>query len=394
MTSGRAGAPYREPVPSRSRIFDAALAVAVTAVGLAEVWVPFSSVQGDGSRWTASLVVVLLGPPLALRRVRPLAVALVVLWTWPVVYSITTTLILFWGQFVPMGVALFSVARYGRGREPAYGAAAGALTLLFIDLRVPLMQSPGEITFHWGVFTLVWLAGWGLRRLADRAAASLQRAVDVEVAATERTMAAILEERTRIARELHDVVAHAVSVIVVQAGAAEQVVDDDPEFVRTALRTVRSTGTEALAEMRRVVAILRETEDPAALQPPPGVGSLQALVDEARTGGLAAELVVAGRSRPLPAGLDVAAYRIVQEALTNVRRHAAASSVRVLLTYEEDAVHIEVVDDGVGPAGSSSGGHGLIGMRERAALYGGRLETSSGAGSGFTVRAVLPVAPA
>ena len=386
---------YADPVLDRAllpRLFDGALAALVTAIGVAEIWLPFSSVQGDGSRATSTLLVLILGLSLALRRVMPLTTALVVLFTWPVVFTFTPLLVLFWGQFVPIMIAVFSVARYGRGREPWYGALAGAATLLFMDLRVEVLQTPGEIVFHWGVFVIAWWFGWGLRAMERRAQESVQRAIDVEVAAAENTMAAIVEERTRIARELHDVVAHSVSMMVVQAGAAEQVVDDDPAFARKALATIRTTGAEALAEMRRLVAMLRDSEEAAALAPQPGIEALPALVADARLSGLEVSLVVEGQQRRLPVGLDFAAYRIVQEALTNVRRHSSASRVDVLLRYGHDDIQIEVRDDGVGASASGVDGHGLIGMRERAELYGGRLETDSASGQGFTVRAVLPVA--
>jgi len=208
-------------------------------------------------------------------------------------------------------------------------------------------------------------------------------------------MAAVLAERTRIARELHDIVAHSVSMIVVQAGAAALIVEDDPPAVRTALATIRSTGTDALGEMRRLVTVLRESDEPHTLAPQPGLAGLSTLIEDARSHGLEAGLAVAGKPRDLPAGVDLAAYRIVQEALTNVRRHATASHVQVQLSYHPECVGIEITDDGVGAGASAStrgGGHGLIGMRERAALYGGQLETGTAHGCGFTVRATLPLA--
>lgn len=394
MTPRRVAEPYRDRVPATTRgvsAFDVVLAVAITAVGVAEVWVPFSSVQGEGSEVTSTVVVLLTGLPLVFRRSHPLPVLLVVVAVWPVVYSVSPTYVLFFGQFLPLAVAVFSVARCGRGREPLYGAMAAAAALLFVDLRVPELQEPGEIVFHWGVFTLVWLSGWALSRTALRAEEALRRAVEVEVAAKERTLTAIIEERTRIARELHDVVAHAVSVMVVQAGAAEQVVDDDPEFVRKALRTVRTTGSEALADMRRVVAILRDHDDVGSLEPQPGVADLAGLVESTRSAGLETDLEVTGRQRPLATGVDVAAFRIVQESLTNARRHASAGRVHVRLCFAEEELRIEVADDGTGAGPEPSPGNGLLGMRERASLYGGRLETLSSPGRGFTVRAVLPL---
>jgi len=382
-----------EPALTR-RLFDGALAMIVAALGVAEIWLPLPSVMGSGSKVASTLVVVLVCVVLAFRRRWPLPVACIVLFTWPVVFTIEPLLVLFWGQFAPMAVAVFSVARHGRGREPAYGAVAGVTTLLFFDLNVEVLQDAGEIFFHWMVFTIAWSFGWGLHVMERRAKDSLQRAIDVEVTSAERTMAALVEERTRIARELHDVVAHSVSVMVVQAGAAEQVVNEDPEFVRAALHTIRTTGAGALSEMRHVVAMLRENDETGELTPQPGIASLSGLVADARVGGLDVSLVVEGDSRPLPVGLDLAAYRIVQEALTNVRRHAEATSAAVVLRYGENDVELEVRDDGNGvPSGSSPVvGHGLIGMRERATLYGGRLETVSG--NGFMVRAVLPLAPA
>jgi signal transduction histidine kinase len=377
------------------RLFDGALAVLIGVLGVAEIWVPLPSAMGEGSREVSTVIVVVVSAMLAFRRRWPLATALIVLFSWPVVYSITPVPVLFWGQFVPMAVAVFSVARHGRGREPFYGALAAAVTLLFFDLRVGVFQQPFDIAFQWMVIAIAWSFGWGLQTMERRAKASTQRAIEAEVASAERTMTAIVHERTRIARELHDVVAHAVSVMVVQAGAAEQVIDDDLDAARKALGTIRSTGTGALAEMRRVVTMLRENDHVSDLAPQPGLAALPWLVEDAKGGGLDVELIIEGKQRPLPVGLDLAAYRIVQEALTNVRRHAAASHVTVVLRHGEDNIEVEVCDDGRGASDlTPNSGHGLIGMRERAALYGGRVETASREGAGFTVRAILPVAPA
>jgi signal transduction histidine kinase len=381
-------------VPGRtlSRSLDVALAAAVTVVGLAELWVPFSSRQGEGSLGFTAATVVVAGLALTQRRRHPLATGLVVLGCLPVAYVFVPLYVLFFGQFVPMGIALFTMARHGRGRVPAYGAAAGAAALLFVDLVVPVLQAPGEVIFHWGVFALVWAFGFGLRRHEARAEESQRQAVAAQVSAAEQAMAAVLEERTRIARELHDIIAHSVSVMVVQAGAAEQVVGEDPELVRRALSTIRLTGTDALGEMRRVVAMLRDHDEPGALAPQPGVDGVPLLVAGARQGGLDVHLAVHGERTRLPSGVDLAAYRIVQEALTNIRRHASASRAEVRLVYSPADLRIEVVDDGVGTDGRPpAGGHGLVGMRERASLYGGHVETETAAGGGFVVRAVLPV---
>ncbi|HEY0933901.1 MAG TPA: sensor histidine kinase [Trebonia sp.] len=308
-------------------------------------------------------------------------------------YAFAPVYVLFYGQFVPAAVAVFSVARYGRGRVPFYGAATGVLVVSVLTAAVPAERSADSVVFNVVFLILAWLGGWGLARYERRTAAARQRAIDTEVAAATLALAAVADERTRIARELHDIVAHAVSVIVVQAGAAEPVVTENPEYVRAALGAIRTTGADALAEMRRVVAMLREAgDDPQPLSPQPGVAGISDLIEHARRAGLEASLTVHGDPSALPAGLGLAVYRIVQEALSNVRRHAAATRAWVALTYAPDCLHLEVRDDGVGYAGTAGGGHGLIGMRERAALYGGQLETSTGTGPGFTVRVTLPLA--
>ena len=220
---------------SRRQVLDLALAAALAVVGLCELLVPFVSREGSGSVPATAVVVVTIAGVLALRRRAPLPVAAVALLTWPVVFSVTELFVLFWGQFVPMCVALFAVARHGRGREPYAGAGIGAAALLFFDLRVEVLQSASEIVFHWAVLTLVWGAGRALAVAEHRSRQHLRRAVEAEVSAAAAVLHAVTEERTRIAREMHDVVAHAVSSIVVQAGAAEQVVEDDPAYARAAL---------------------------------------------------------------------------------------------------------------------------------------------------------------
>lgn len=368
------------------QIADAALAVALAVMAVLELAIPLNSVQGTGSVALTMVVAVALCLSLAFRRVWPLSIALLVLLAWPIVFSAQPLLVVFWGGFVPITVATYSVARYGTPRAGVIGGLAAIGCLVFLDLRIEELCQPGELIFHWSVVGLAWVVGTIVRVAEQRAEASRARAVEIEAESRTNTLAALAEERARIARELHDVVAHAVTVMVVQAGAAEQLVTDDPEVARTALGTIRTTGAEALAEMRRVVSMLRDDDN--TLRPQPGIAAIPALLDEARTSGLVVDYAVDGTPRPLALGLDLAAFRIIQEALTNVRRHAAASRVVVSLRYDVDAVGIEVRDDGQGVVGSA-GGNGLVGMRERAALYGGSLD-AGGDGVGFTVRAELP----
>jgi signal transduction histidine kinase len=386
--------PYRGEVRDTRfhRLVDVALAGVVGGLGLAEIWVPFPSVLGEGSRVLTSAVVVALAGLLAFRRRWPLPVAVGVLTVWPLVFAISPVLVLFFGQFVPMTVAVFSVARYAGDRQRWYGAAAAAAALLFMDLRVDVLQDPGEIAFHWGVFLIAFTFGSGLRRSEERARESMRRAVEAELSKAASAAAAVAEERARIARELHDVVAHALSMMVVQAGAAEQMVAD-PAYVRSALEGIRHTGTSSLAEMRRLVTMLREDDAPGALAPQPSIAHVETLIDDARRSGLDVTFEVEGEPRPLPAGLDLAAYRIVQEALTNVRRHASASRAAVRLIYRSESIEIEVTDDGrsESTAEPASVGHGLIGMRERVGLYGGSVLAAPRTEGGFMVRATLPV---
>jgi signal transduction histidine kinase len=373
----------------RARVADVTLGAVVTAIGIAEIWVPFDSRAGDGSGAASTAIVVALGLLLTQRRVHPLPSQALVAVALALAFTLSDQYILFFGGLVPIGISVFSTARHGHGRAPFYGAAVAAALLLGVDLFVPELQEPGEIVFHWGVMTIVWSFGYALSVYDRRTQASTQRAIAAEVAAAEQALAAVVEERTRIARELHDVIAHSVSTMVVQAGAAQQVVSEDPAFVARALESIRTTGTGALDEMRRVVTMLRDPTDQGSLTPQPGLARVPALLDDVAAAGITTTLRI-DDGDPLPAGLDLAAYRIVQEALTNVRRHADASRVRVRIERVDGALHIEVSDDGRGTSAATTGGHGLVGMRERASLYGGTLETSSGT-DGFTVRAVLPV---
>src|SRR5579884_959905 len=198
---------------------------------------------------------------------------------------------------------------------------------------------------------------------------------------------AVVEERARIARELHDAIAHNVSMMVVQAGAERRVVSTDA--TREVLKTIEGIGRSALTEMRRLVGMLR-TDEADPLAPQPGLAQLETLVAQVSDAGLPVELHVEGARRALPAGLDLSAYRIVQEALTNALKHAGDARASVVVRYGDDSLELEIVDDGVGADGRAGGGHGLVGMRERVALYGGRFQAGRRASGGFAVRVLLP----
>jgi signal transduction histidine kinase len=216
----------------------------------------------------------------------------------------------------------------------------------------------------------------------------------VQLAERERDVAsreAVVEERARIARELHDAVAHHVSVMVVQAGAERRTLADSEDGTREVLETIEQTGRSALTEMRRLLGMLRD-ESPDPLHPQPGLAELPQLIAQLRDAGLPVNLAIEGDPRPLPVGIELSAHRIVQEALTNVVKHANGAEATVRVRYGPDELELEISDCGGRPMDASlSGGHGLVGMRERVALYGGRFSAGPTDGDGFTVHATLPL---
>ena len=238
---------------------------------------------------------------------------------------------------------------------------------------------------------IAWLLGayaW-TRRLY--VAALRERADRAEREREESAEAAVASERARIARELHDIVAHSVSVMVVQAEAADEMLNrHDPERARAPVWKIQETGRAALTDMRRMLGLLREADSRPALTPQPGIANLELLLAKVRESGLPVELEVQGRPEPLPPGVDLSAYRIVQEALTNSLKYAGQANARVVVRYAPGALELEVTDDGAGEAVDSNGGHGLIGMRERVVLFGGELDAGPALGRGFRVRARLP----
>jgi len=374
-------------------VADIALALTLGVVAVLEVWVPFSSAQGDGSRALTTGLALWCCGWLVVRRQLPLVTQVAAVGAWPLVHLASPPRVLFWGAFAVFAVSTYSVARYGSRRDGVIGGLVMAGALVYIDLRVPELGEPGEIVFHWTVLSVTWGVGRVVQERDARATRSDTRArlAEAESARLAAEAAeAVSEERARIAREMHDVVAHSVSVMVVQAGAATQVVAHDPARAREALEAIRTTGTEALAEMRRLVGVLRSPDEDGSLDPQPGTAGIADLVERARAAGLRVELSVEGRPAGLPPGVDLAAYRIVQEALSNVRRHAGPSTACVRLRHDSGRLEIEVRDDGPG-AEEVRPGHGLVGMRERVTLYGGSLDVRTSPGSGFTVSAVLPV---
>jgi signal transduction histidine kinase len=252
--------------------------------------------------------------------------------------------------------------------------------------------SVGDFIVATIIFIIIWTIAFGVGRKSQEADEARERAARAEREREERARTAVAEERARIARELHDVVGHSVSVMTVQASGVRRLLRPDQQREREALLVVEQTGREALAEMRRMVGVLRRPEEGPALAPQPSLEHLDRLVDQAREAGLPVELRVEGEAIQLPAGVDLTAYRLVQEGLTNALKHAQATRAEVVVHYNDGHIEVIVSDDGRGVVGDDGSGHGLVGMRERVSVYGGQLDAGPRPEGGFRLRATLPLA--
>jgi signal transduction histidine kinase len=300
-------------------------------------------------------------------------------------------------------IMLYTLAAYTPRRTSVPGLA---VCLVGSAAAIVAWGTPGNLTTQsWlleglilfaGPSLLAWVLGDSMRYRRAYYAALEERAARLEAERGAQAQIAAAAERARIARELHDVIAHNVSVMVVQADGASYALGTDPGRAAEALAAISGTGRQALAEMRRLLGILRRDEEATPRAPLPGIGQLGELLESARAAGLPVSFTVEGVPQPLPGGAALAAYRIVQESLTNTRKHAGPlASAQVTLRYLEDALVLEISDDGRGAAAVPDGaGHGLTGMAERVAVYGGSVTAGPRPGGGFAVTARLPVAPA
>jgi signal transduction histidine kinase len=344
----------------------------------------------DGPGWQVALFSLAETVPLFFRRRWPVAVPVVV---WAAIVGETYAVDAPGGSvvfFLAAWFALWSSAANNE-RSRAFGLLLAAYAAAAVAVANDASAGVSEWAFFMGIGTLAWITGIGLRRRTEHAAALEERAALLEKRRAEAARTAVAEERARIARELHDVVAHSVSVMTVQASGVRRLLRPEQEREREALEVVERTGREALAEMRRLLGVLRDSGDSAALAPQPGLDQLDRLLEQVRASGLPVELSVEGEPRPLAAGVDLSAYRIVQEALTNTRRHAVDASASVRLRYGRDRLELEIANDGRAAAPGDGAGHGLHGMRERAEVCGGTLEAGPRPEGGFAVRATLPV---
>ncbi len=383
----------------RPRRTDLLIAAAITLVAQAETW----STASLDPRPAYALAALAMTVPLAWRRSAPLAVM-------ALIYVPLLGMALAGNRLDATYIMLVLLVAFASAgaycdRRRAVAALLLGLGLLGLLLAVEVANVPdaeqpvgiGDFVFIGAIVSVVWALALTVRERSLRAGELEERAGRLERDVEEQARAAVAEERARIARELHDVVAHSISVIAVQTGSVRRRLRHERPAEACELTVVEQTAREALGEMRRMLGLLRADGDALALAPQPGIDELQRLVDQVRETGLRVDLELHGQRRPLPPGVDLAAYRIVQEALTNVLKHAGPARARVAVVFGTRELELEISDDGNGAADGSSAagadgtGHGLVGMRERVALYGGALEVGAGSGGGFAIRARLQI---
>jgi signal transduction histidine kinase len=341
--------------------------------------------------WFCLPAIAILALPIFARRRFPFAGPAVY---WLVVAGITFVdplLIPYANALVPVGLAAaFLLGNLRDVRKAGAGLAVVVGSAVTIAYLIP-GHSVSQLVVVPLQFVVGWAAGFAVRKRAEQTEAAEVRATEAELARDAAARIAVAEERARIARELHDIVAHAVSVMVLQVGAVRHKLPDALAEERDALSGVERVGRAALTEMRRLLAVMRRDGDPAELAPQPGLDGLGSLVEDIGRAGLPVELHVEGEPFPLPRGIDLSAYRIAQEALTNALKHAHASHADVTICYAPEEVQIAVRDDGRGAVTGNGHGHGLIGIRERVKLYGGEMTAGTADGGGFILSTRLPL---
>jgi signal transduction histidine kinase len=378
-----------------NRYLDVLLAIVVVVVSVGTMVIAPIAI-GTMPTGLALAVTLLTGVAVAVRR------------RWPVATLVVVAAVIlvqqFYGASLNFGslaavIALFTVAAETPRRTSLVVLALLPAYLMVADLAYAAIHPTstelliGQFISAVVIFGIVWLAGDSYRSRRARMRELEERADRLEREQAERARIAVQNERAIIARELHDIVAHSVSVMVVQAGAARRIVDDQPDEARAAMASIETTGREALVEMRRLLGVLRSDAGPAPLEPQQGLAGIGTVIAGADRAGVVVELVIEGDPQPLPPGLDLTAYRIVQEALTNTVKHAAPAHATVRIRYEPDALDLDIVDDGsrTDAERDATGGHGLIGMEERVRLYGGDFTAGPRQPAGFGIQVRLPL---
>lgn len=383
-------------MPKRRRwtSWDLLVPAGVVVLGLAGVLLAPPHQPGWGDRDVLAVALTLAqGAPLVLRRRSPLP-ALAVVWSATAAFlalrypPVTTAL-------AGLAVATYAVAAYDTSRgTPLPVATTAVLDVGLIAIAVLTGYGATEATMMLLLFAMAWVMGDRARTRTQYLEALEERAQLLERERETQVEAAAAAERTRIARELHDVIAHAVSVIVLHARGAKELIERDPGASRRSLELIERTGREALQELRTVVGALRGDGSKDPREPQPGLGHLEELVRRTEKAGLGVTVTVEGQASALPPAASLSAYRIVQEALANTLKHSTAKSATIVIRYGHDQLLVQVTDSGRARDGSApGGGHGLVGMRERVALLGGRIQTGPRPEGGYEVLAVLPLPP-
>jgi signal transduction histidine kinase len=377
-------------------LVDALLAFALAATAQYEIWVgPLFDDGIPGPRLANAVLMLLITVPLAWRRRWPTAVFALVF------ASVALQISLIddarsdqppFQHWIALLVVFYSLGAHAERRRAIVAGALGGAVFVVGDLAQLISgTAKAEDTVPaWFMLSAAYGVGFALRGQRIQSTLLAHRAERLEREREQKARLAVAEERLRIARELHDIVAHAISVIVVQSQAGLRVLEGEQASAREALGSIETTGRQALVEMRRLLGVLRKEDRALAFSPRPSLAHLDLLAEGVREAGLPVELHIEGEAKELPPGVDLSAYRIVQEALTNALKHAGPASAQVVVRYLPGEVEIEISDDGGGAVDSGAGGHGLVGMRERAALVGGIVESGTNGGRGYTVRARLP----
>lgn len=384
-----------EKLDRRQLLFDTIVAATILTLGL----VGRVDIEGYDdiflreSNWLHIVLIVLMSAPLALRRVFPTAVFGIVLGSWVVDRAFDYP-----ESLATLGVVVvfYTIgAELPRRRSSYIGGLSALFVLFWTILGTIVLESVTAVSIATTTIATVTplLIGREMFSRRERAEELRQKVADAENEREESARRAVEEERARIARELHDVVAHQMTVMTIQAEGARRIADGADSRVIEALDTIKATGHAALAEMRRVVGLLRETDGVAELAPLPRLDDLSSLIEQVRSAGVSVELTVKGDSRPLADGVELSAFRIIQESLTNAVQHGGPGvSADVAVSYGDDSLDVLVDDDGRGAAAapSNGGGNGLVGMRERVAVLGGSLEAGAKTSGGYRVHASIP----
>ena len=381
--------------PRTQRGSDALLAAILLVASLAEI--AAGAEEWSGPVALEFFLAVVCAVPLAWRRSHPLVVVAVVAAATTAAAAVVAPAQGPFEPFIAFELAVYSVGVHCRRREGVIALTvvviAGAATWAVVAETVD--------GAHYGDWlpalvyaVLVWLVGRVIRSRNERTQELERLALELANERDARAREAVTVERARIARELHDIVAHNITVMGIQATAASRIIEGDQPHVREALSVIETTSRETVDEMRHMLGVLRRDDDEIGLAPQPSLRDLDTLVEQVRHAGLDVDVRVEGEPRPLPAGLDLSAYRIVQEALTNALKHAAPAHVDVAVRYLDDRIVLVVVDDGTRTVPGRGTGNGLVGMRERAALFGGDLHAGRRAGGGWELHVTLPVGAA